>query len=257
VLEPVHAVPPLFDYGWTLLVQGQLGEAMRVLEAVVDLAQETSQPSIASAAYHQLAVTARILGDMEHSQALNDESIAINRAVSGTAAELNSMWPRISSGFLSLHAGRLDEAERRLRRVLDFLEARPSFHRYRNSANIGLGLVKLAHGETAAARTLLEPAVADTANLYPHTHVHALLGLARLADLTGERIQRDRLLRRALRFAGRRSLLEEYLAVVVEIARLRPPTAPLTALAHSMLAYTRAIGLFSAVHTLELLAAEK
>ena len=34
-----------------------------VLEAVVDLATTTNQPAIASAAYHQLAVTARILGE--------------------------------------------------------------------------------------------------------------------------------------------------------------------------------------------------
>ena len=78
LLEPVHAVVPLFEYGWVLLVQGQLGEATRILEAVVDLATETNQPSIASAAYHQLAMTARILGDIEQSQALNEESIAIN-----------------------------------------------------------------------------------------------------------------------------------------------------------------------------------
>ncbi len=105
-LEPVYAVLPLFDYGWTLLVQGQLGEATHCLEAVVDLANETAQPSIASTAYHQLAVTARILGDLEQSQALNDQSIFINREVPGTAAELASMWPRISSAFLSLRAGR-------------------------------------------------------------------------------------------------------------------------------------------------------
>ena len=68
-----------------------------------------------------------------------------------------------------------------------------------------------------------------------------------LAALAGERVQRDRLLRRALRFAGRRSLLEEYMAVVVEIARLRPPAAPLAALVDSVLSHTRAIGLDSAV----------
>jgi len=118
ILEPVHMVPPLFDYGWTLLVQGELGEATRVLSAAVDMAKATNQPSIASAAYHQLAVTARILGDMEQSQALNDQSVAINRKVPGAASELASMWPRIASALLSLQAGRLDEAERRLRRDL-------------------------------------------------------------------------------------------------------------------------------------------
>ncbi|NJN81951.1 MAG: tetratricopeptide repeat protein [Caldilineaceae bacterium] len=116
VVEPVHAVLPLFDYGWTLLVQGQLGEATQCLEAVVDLASETAQPSIASIAYHQLAITARILGDTEQSHALNEQSIAINREVGGAASELASMWPRIASAFLSLQAGRLDEAERRVKK---------------------------------------------------------------------------------------------------------------------------------------------
>ena len=49
------------------------------------------------------------MGESEQSQLLNDQSVAINRARPGTAAELGSMWPRIASGFLSLNAGRLDE----------------------------------------------------------------------------------------------------------------------------------------------------
>ena len=219
----MHAVLPLFDYGWTLLVQGQLGEATRVLEAVVDLAMTTNQPFLASAAYHQLAVTARILGDPEQSQALNDASIAINRTVPGTAAELASMWPRIASGFLSLQAGRLDEAERRLRRVIDFLGDRQSFGNYRKSAEIGLGLVALDRDDRVTAHRLLDTVLADPVHLYPYTHVQALLGLARLADREGNPVGRDALLRRALLFAGRRSLLEEYFAVVLELASVRPP----------------------------------
>jgi DNA-binding SARP family transcriptional activator len=250
ILEPVHAVPPLFDYAWTLLVQGELGEATRILESVVDLATVTNQPSIASAAYHQLAVTARILGETDQSQALNDQSVAINRARPGTAAELGSMWPRIASGFLSLHAGRLDEAERRLRRVADFLSDRRSFRNYYNSANIGLGLVALERGSVEEARSLLTEVLLDPVHLYPYTHVHALLGLARIAHADGNHDERDRLLRQALRFAGRRSLLEEYIAIVLEVARLRPPGAPVAALIASVLTYGEAIGLDAAVRVL-------
>lgn len=251
ILDPVHAVPPLFDYGWTLLVQGQLGESTRVLEAVVDLATTTNQPSIASAAYHQLAVTARILGELEQSQLLNDASVSINRARPGTAAELGSMWPRIASGFLSLQAGRLDEAERRLRRVADFLGDRRSFSNYRNSANIGLGLVALARGEVAEARRLLSEALTDPVHLYPYTHVHALLGLARIADLEGDVAGRDDILCQALAYAGRRSLLEEYIATVLEMVRFQPAGAPLEPLVNSVLDYVRSIGLVSAVKQLE------
>jgi DNA-binding SARP family transcriptional activator len=251
ILEPVHAVPPLFDYAWTLLVQGELGEATRILEAVVDLATVTNQPSIASAAYHQLAVTARILGEHEQSQVLNDQSIAINRARPGTAAELGSMWPRIASGFLSLQAGRLDEAERRLRRVADFLSDRRSFRNYYNSANIGLGLVALEQGEVETARNLLTEALVDPVHLYPYTHVHALLGLARIAQGDGDLTARDCLLRQALRFAGRRSLLEEYIAIVLEVARFRPADAPYLALIASVLSYVESIGLDAAVRVLK------
>jgi DNA-binding SARP family transcriptional activator len=250
ILEPVHAVPPLFDYAWTLLVQGELGEATRILESVVDLATLTNQPSIASAAYHQLAVTARILGESEQSQALNDQSIAINRARPGTAAELGSMWPRIASGFLSLQAGRLEEAERRLRRVADFLSNRRSFRNYYNSTNIGLGLVALEQGKVDEANSLLTAALADPVHLYPYTHVHALLGLARIAQLDCDIGERDSLLCQALRFAGRRSLLEEYIATVLEVARFRPAGAPVVELIASVLTYVESIGLEAAVRVL-------
>jgi tetratricopeptide (TPR) repeat protein len=236
-----------------LLVQGQLGEATHILEAVVDLATETNQPSIASAAYHQLAMTARILGDMEQSQALNEESIAINRAVASATGELGSLLPRISSGFLSLHLGRLDEAERRFRRVAEILGNRAFFRNYRNSAEIGLGLVSLARGNIERARQQLEAAQADHINIYPYTYVQALLGLARIADYTQDTRQRDQILRKALRFAGQRSLLEEYMSVLVTLAHMKVPDAPLDELIDSLLQYVTAIHLEAGIATLQAL----
>lgn len=251
VLEPVHAALPLFDYGWTLLVQGQLGEATQCLSAVVDLAIETVQPSLASTALHQLAATARILGELDQSQALNERSVALNREVMGTAAALASMWPRIASALLSLQAGRVDEAEARLQRVLTALGNRSAYSNYRNSANIGMGLVALARNNLEQARSLLEGALGDSVNLYPYMHVRALHGLARIARAQGNDARADALLRQALAFSGRRSLLEEYMETVIEIALQRPAGAPVAKLIEALLAYVRPIRFTAAVRRLE------
>ncbi|CAN5854309.1 hypothetical protein BH10CHL1_BH10CHL1_22630 [soil metagenome] len=244
-LDPVYAVLPLLDYGWILLVQGQLSAATQCLEAVVGLARETGQLTIASTAYHQLAVAARILGQWEQSQQLNEQSVALNREMQGAAAELGSMWPRIASAFLSLRLERVDEAERRLRRVMDLLDQRAAFRNHRNSTQIGLGLVALARGQHSQAKQLLSTALADPVNLYPYTHVRALLGLAQLAQSEGDTVRSATLLRQALRFAGRRSLLEEYVETALAIARLRPAGAPVERLMSEMRDYVKAIGLAS------------
>jgi len=250
VLGRVHATLPLLDYGWTLLVQGQLRAAARCIEQVVELAKENAQPLIASTAYHQLAAIARLQGELARSHQLNEESLALNRQVHGVAAELASLWPRIGSALRSLDAGRLDEAERRLRRVVDFLDQRAAFRNHRHSANIGLGLVTLARGDLGTARTLLEEALDDPSNLYPYTHSRALLGLARIAQLQADPAQQAHLLRQALRFAGERSLLEEYCEVLVELGQSQL-AVPLPALTAPLLAYLHEQGAVTLVALVE------
>ncbi|MFN8446566.1 MAG: hypothetical protein U0175_37590 [Caldilineaceae bacterium] len=100
------------------------------------LANETAQPSIASTAYHQLrkrqhAITV-ILSDQCSTRRVWRSTVPYLGQLPGLA----SMWPRILSGFLSLQAGRVEEAERRLRRVLDFLGERKTYATYRNGALI-------------------------------------------------------------------------------------------------------------------------
>jgi DNA-binding SARP family transcriptional activator/Tfp pilus assembly protein PilF len=250
LLEPVHAVMPLLAYGWTLRVQGQLDVASECLEAAIDLAMETGQRALASIAYFQLAVTARMQGDLERSQELNERSMALNRQGDATG-ELVSLWPRIASAFQSLHAGRLDEAERRLQRVTDFLDSSDAFRNHRNSARIGLGLVALGKGDVKRAKLLITEALADPINIYPYTHVQGLLGLANIAAREDDLTLSRSLLRRALRFAGQRSLIEEYVAVVLEIARLRPANAPVQPLLRESLDHLRRAGMIHAVARLE------
>lgn len=242
ILEPVHAVLPLLDYGWTLLVQGQLHEGLPCLEAVVALARETGQPSIAGVAYHQLALAARILGKWEDAYAYNEKSLAMNRSLQGRAGELASMWPRIGSAYAALQAGKADEAERRLRRVADFLQEIDAFRNHRNSTMIGLGLVALTRNQDQEAETLLYNALADAVHLYPYTHVQALLGLAQIASKRGDAAACRLWLQQSLHFAGERSLLEEYVDTLVVVAQLLPDEVPVTTEVASMLAYVQERG---------------
>ena len=235
-LPPIHATLPLFFYGWILRIQGQLGEADHSLQRVVELAGSTGQPTIAGMAYHQLALVARMSGDLAASHTLNDQSLRINQTIQG-AAEVTSMWPRISSAFAALQQQHLAEAERRFRRVADFLGDQDLYRSYRNSAQIGLGLVALAQGDVATAQKELENALADPINLYPYIYVQGLLGLADLANQQGRPDACRQTLQRALAYAGERSLVEEYGDTLVAIARYPFADAPVSALAQALLAY--------------------
>ena len=255
-LEPVHAALSLFDYGWTLLIQGQLPAASACLETVVELATQTGQPALASTAYYQLAVAARIKGDLALGYTLNERSVVINREIQGRVSTLGSMWPRIGSGIASLQQGRIDEAERRLQRVADDLPAAnphdgETFRNYRNSALIGLGLVALARGQLELAATQLQTGLVDAVNLYPYVHIQGLLGLATIAHQRGDQATNRAHLQTALHFAGQRSLLEEYVETLLAIARLAPPDAPLDALLSAMITYTQEIGLTAVVARLQ------
>ena len=243
-LPPVHATLPLFFYGWILRIQGQLPDAEAILQRVVDLAGSTGQPTIAGMAYHQLAIVARMQGDHTTSHALNDQSVAINRTIQG-AAEVTSMWPRISSAFAALQQNHLAEAERRFRRVADFLGDQDLYRSYRNSAQIGLGLVALEQGDWTTAQKELEQALADPVNLYPYIYVQGLLGLAALADQQGRREECCQLLQRTLAYAGERSLVEEYGDTLVAIARYPFADAPVPSLAQALLDYVEPLRLMA------------
>lgn len=251
ILPRAQAVLPLFDYGWILRIQGQLDESEQCLCTVIDLATEQSQNFIASTAYHQLAVATRMRGDMQKSYALNEKSIALNGRINGAPAELASLWPRIGSAFLDLRNGQVDRAERRLHRVLNFLQNRNSFRSHRNSTTIGLGEVALYRGDIAQASRLFDEALSDALNLYPYTYVRALLGQARIANSQGQPDVTVTNLKRALRFAGTRSLIEEYTETVVEIVRLQPSAALIDQLVKSTTGQLKQMGLRDAQRLLE------
>ena len=246
-LEPLYAVVPFFDYGWTLRVQGQFDEATDCFEAATRLALETGQQSIRSISYHQLAVIARLRGYDGKSHELNQKSIEIGHQSPGMATELASVWPRIASAFYALQAGRIDVAEQRLQKVIDFLRNRAGFRNHRTSAKIGLGIVALERAQFTDAQKLLEEALLDSDSLYPYTHVKALLGLARIAHARENRSTMITRLQQALRFSGQRSLIEEYMETVQTIVQLKPDGAPIEQLIKDGISRANAVGFHSAI----------
>lgn len=209
-MGPVYAALPLLIYGWILQIQGQLDDSTRCLRAGVEMAEASGQRSLASLAYHQLAVTALLQGDSGESQRLNDESKAINRTAHGPGSQLASLWPRISSGYQALATGDLAQAESRFQQIADFLANRDSFRTHLHSTVIGLGLVALERGEIGQAQRLLAQATADPENRYPYTYVLGRLGLARIAHRQGDGATALAILRRTFAYAAARSLVREY-----------------------------------------------
>jgi DNA-binding SARP family transcriptional activator len=242
----VHAALPLLIYGWALQVQGQIAESIAVLEEAIALSEETEQRSLASLAYHQLAVSVRFQGDLERSQKLNDQSKTLNQQVHGTGAQLASLWPRISSAYQALERGELTLAADRLHRVQEFLDSRDSFRTHLNSTIIGLGLVALAQGQMEEATQLLEQGLADLHHRYPFTYVKGLLGLARIAHHRGEQERSKAILQRALRYAGDRSLLREYAECVQTLTELFPAEAPVERLQREVMDSLERAGLLHA-----------
>lgn len=127
--------------------------------------------------------------------------------------------------FILLHAGRLDEAERRFRRVADMLGDRVFFHNLPQQRGDRPGLVALARWAIPSKRVVCWRRCRPTAPTFIPTPMFRRCS-GWLADVGQNAATRDRFLRKALRFAGQRSLLEEYMSVLVEVTRMDATTAP-------------------------------
>jgi DNA-binding SARP family transcriptional activator len=246
LLDPAYAVLPLYDYGYTLLAQGQLREGTACLVDAADLALATAQPSLAANAFHQLAMAARVVGDPAQSGRYAAQSQAATRQVPDASSDIANLWPEITGALLDIHQGRVDAAEARLRQVMAALAMRPAFQNYRNAAAIGLAAVGVARGHLAGTVEAVEAALNDPGNQFPFTYVRGVLLLARVAAKQGRDDASAAYLRRCLRYAGQRSLLDEYVQAVLALMDLRPSGAPVAALTESVLAYIRRMAITAA-----------
>ena len=179
LLEPVHAVVPRsFEYGWALLVQGQLGEATHVEEAVRrQLATET-EPAVDR--QRRLSPTG---DDGAHPGRYGAEPGAQRRALHQSRRSRHGQRARQHVAphferFLACHqAGRLDETERRFRRGVALLDDRAFFHNLATAPISGTGLRWRWRETPLTGRAARRGAVRRT-NIYPFTHVQAIIGLA-------------------------------------------------------------------------------
>ena len=80
-------------------------------------------------------------------------------------------------------------------------------------------------------------------NRYPYTYVKGLLGQARIAHCRGDDEASVAILQKALYYAGRRSLVREYIECVRTISELQPASAPVEQLQREALAQMQQTGL--------------
>jgi DNA-binding SARP family transcriptional activator len=212
-----EAAQALFQVGWAALNQGLVREAGPCLQRAYDLAVETSQAAAAVASALQLAHLHTLRGQPAATEQWLARSLELAQAAS--EAVWASLWPRLHQGFLWLHDDQLDLALARFAEMDAQLAALPTFQSHRASARVGLGLVALARGKTAEAAPPLEEAAASP-HLYGFVYAAAQHGLARLAALRGDLPAARAVLRHALNYSARRSLLPEYARTAIELARI-------------------------------------
>lgn len=226
-----EAAQALFQVGWAALNQGLVRDAGPCLQRAYDLAVETGQAAAAVASALQLGHLHTLRGQPAATEQWLARSLELAQAASEAAWA--SLWPRIHQGFLWLQDDQLERALARFGEMDAQLAALPTFQTHRASARAGLGLVALARGQAAEAARLLGEAAASP-HLYGFVYVAGQHGLARLAAAAGDLDEARAVLRHALNYSARRSLLPEYARTAIEIARIERdygrPAAALPAL---------------------------
>lgn len=243
LIAPEQASLPLLDYAQVLLMQGQLDEATQILSHLRQPTEATPQPLLHSAIHHQLGTAARMGGDTDQARIQHEQALEFAESLPAPMRHLAGVTPRLALAALALQEAQFNAAAAHLQATQAVLDQHTQCYNYRHSTNILLGLLALQQGDFVQAGALLETAVADPFNLSPYTYVRGLLGLARMAYLQQQPAISSRYLRRALAFAGQRSLLDEYIAALQTAVHLQPADAPLLDLIESAQTFTTAASL--------------
>jgi len=213
-----EAALPLFQVGWTTLIQGRLHDAEPCLVRAYDLAIETSQAAVAVISALQLAHLNALRGDSAASERWMRTSL--DTAQQAPEAAWASIWPHIHHTFLLLLDDRYAAAREQFEQIAAQLRGLPAFQSHRASVEVGLALLDLTNGDRVRAATRLRQVLAAPQLLYGFVYVAALHGLARIAAVQGDLPATRATLMHALVYSARRSMLAEYIRTAIEIARI-------------------------------------
>ena len=208
---------PLSLYGWSLALQGHLDAADACLSYVVSMARGGPQTPYAVMAEHFRAHVAFLRGDVHQLQAHLDEGFRLARQM--PMAEWSTLWGQVFEGYIHLHMGDSEGARQRFAALEKALAERQAFRSHYLSARTGLTLVALAYDDLEEAIAHLDTVLAQRESLDVVSSFWTYVAEATIARRQGDGRRALERARQALRFAGRRGLLFEYVAAAEEYAR--------------------------------------
>jgi DNA-binding SARP family transcriptional activator/predicted ATPase len=180
---PAKLIGALNNIGLALLNRGEAARALPFFNEAAGLARDTGERRALGNALINAAIAHKSLGALPACLALNEEALAVQREIGyddGVAMVLNNLGDTLRV------AGDLVRSREVLETGLHFSEERALTPRLQNF-RLSLGHVMIAAGQWAAARPMLDRAVADSQRSGQfQVELMSLLRLARLDLLEGQ-----------------------------------------------------------------------
>jgi tetratricopeptide (TPR) repeat protein len=189
-----------------------------MLHYVIQMAASHNQPGLQATGYHLLAQLWDLRGDYTRmTQSLNQ---ALTLVEDVSHLQWAVIWGRIHRAYVDMRWNQHARAAQRLHQLNTELTNRRAFHSHWLSVQVGLGLVSIYQQDLAAAMGYFERVSANLKDLYASNYVVLRLSQARLHRLKGDLEAARQDVVQAMRFAGKRSMLADYVSSVVEAARI-------------------------------------